>query len=215
MSVVKTDLYDTLGVRKTATKDTIQKAFRKRARKAHPDAGGDPVEFQAIHQAYKVLTDDTKREKYDQTGEVEPDAGTMGAMRPFMDLIMGVLGQVTSNLLQSGRKPKHCDMIQLIRDELTNRESAIAEQMRIHKENKAVAEDMAARFETDGDENYLQMLMRAHVGLLDSALKPLLAESERLAKAKELLGKFRFRVEKAAGGGATTTFLWIPPGIKR
>ena len=55
------DLYETLGVAKDATKDTIKKAFRAKAKKAHPDAGGEPEKFHAIELAHRVLTDDKRR----------------------------------------------------------------------------------------------------------------------------------------------------------
>lgn len=61
--------YDILGVKKTATADEIKKAFRKLARKHHPDAGGDEEKFKEINEAYEVLSDDDKRKQYDQYGQ--------------------------------------------------------------------------------------------------------------------------------------------------
>lgn len=62
------DYYQTLGVPRTATADEIKKAFRKLARKHHPDAGGDEAKFKELNEAYEVLSDDKKRELYDQYG---------------------------------------------------------------------------------------------------------------------------------------------------
>ena len=62
------DYYKTLGVPRTATSDEIKKAFRKLARKHHPDAGGDEAKFKELNEAYEVLSDDKKRELYDQYG---------------------------------------------------------------------------------------------------------------------------------------------------
>lgn len=67
------DLYDILGVAKNATKDAIKRAYRKKAKKSHPDrAGGDNAEMSAINQAYAVLSDDKKRAHYDSTGQDKP-----------------------------------------------------------------------------------------------------------------------------------------------
>ena len=62
------DYYKTLGVPRSATASEIKKAFRKLAREHHPDAGGDEAKFKEINEAYEVLSDDKKREMYDQYG---------------------------------------------------------------------------------------------------------------------------------------------------
>lgn len=64
----KPDYYKTLGVSKNATADEIKKAYRKLARENHPDAGGDEDKFKDINEAYEVLSDDKKRQLYDQYG---------------------------------------------------------------------------------------------------------------------------------------------------
>jgi len=65
----KRDYYDVLGVGKTASDDEIKKAFRKKAIEHHPDkAGGDEAKFKEINEAYEVLKDDRKRQRYDQFG---------------------------------------------------------------------------------------------------------------------------------------------------
>jgi molecular chaperone DnaJ len=75
-------------VKKTATPDEIKKAFRKLARKHHPDAGGDEEKFKEINEAYETLSDKEKREAYDQYGQYfggnvppgyHPGAGPPGA----------------------------------------------------------------------------------------------------------------------------------------
>jgi len=72
MAVKFKDYYDVLGVSKTATADEIKKAYRKLARKHHPDVnpGDKSAEgtFKEINEAYEVLSDVEKRKRYDQLG---------------------------------------------------------------------------------------------------------------------------------------------------
>lgn len=67
------DYYNTLEVRRTATPEEIEKAYKKLARKYHPDLNQDDPsakeKFQKVQQAYDVLNDPKKREMYDQFGE--------------------------------------------------------------------------------------------------------------------------------------------------
>ena len=72
MAVKFKDYYDVLGVPKTASEDEIRKAFRKLARKYHPDVNpGDKSaeeKFKEINEAYEVLSDADKRKRYDELG---------------------------------------------------------------------------------------------------------------------------------------------------
>ncbi len=78
MPVEFQDYYSTLGVSREATEDEIKKAFRKLARKHHPDVAADKstaeAKFKEINEAYEVLGDPEKRRKYDQLGARWQDA---------------------------------------------------------------------------------------------------------------------------------------------
>ncbi|MES2315333.1 MAG: molecular chaperone DnaJ [Patescibacteria group bacterium] len=63
------DYYNILGVNKGASKDEIKKAFYKLAHKYHPDKkDGNESKFKEVNEAYQVLSDESKRSKYDQYG---------------------------------------------------------------------------------------------------------------------------------------------------
>src|SRR5450755_1043965 len=68
-----TDYYKILGISKTSSEEDIKKAYRKLARKLHPDLNPNDKEankkFQQINEANEVLSDPEKRKKYDQYGK--------------------------------------------------------------------------------------------------------------------------------------------------
>lgn len=79
----KRDYYEVLGIQKGADASTIKKAYRKMAKKYHPDANPGDKEaeekFKEVNEAYEVLSDDQKRAAYDQYGHSAFENGGMGS----------------------------------------------------------------------------------------------------------------------------------------
>jgi curved DNA-binding protein len=82
MAIAFKDYYETLGVARGASADEIKQAFRKLARKFHPDVAKNKVvgeaKFKEINEAYEVLGDPEKRRKYDELGANWQDMGDGG-----------------------------------------------------------------------------------------------------------------------------------------
>jgi len=113
--------YDILGVSKNASKAEIKKAFRAKAKKHHPDKGGDEAAFKKINEAYSVLSDEQKKSQYDQFGSVGASGGMGGGFSQsnysqaggfggFEDIFSSFFGGQQGGQRQTSRKQKGADL---------------------------------------------------------------------------------------------------------
>ncbi len=91
------EYYEILGVSEDASQEEIKKAYRKKAKKYHPDANSDSADeekFKKINKAYDVLSDEEKRRKYDRFGEagVNANAGHGGGFGSFQEIFEQIFG---------------------------------------------------------------------------------------------------------------------------
>ncbi|RWZ78242.1 MAG: molecular chaperone DnaJ [Candidatus Microsaccharimonas sossegonensis] len=114
----KRDYYEILGVPKNASADELKKAYRKAALQYHPDKdGGDEAKFKEVNEAYDVLKDSQKRQRYDQFGHAgvggSSGGGSYGGGNPFegfssqsFDFGEG-LGDIFSQFFGGGGQRQH------------------------------------------------------------------------------------------------------------
>ncbi len=97
------DYYETLGVARNANQDDVKQAFRRLARKYHPDVNKDPgaeEAFKEISRAYEVISEPETRARYDQYGEAglgggggySPDMGDMGGFADIFESFFNGFG---------------------------------------------------------------------------------------------------------------------------
>ena len=96
MAEQKRDYYEVLGVAKDASEEDIKKAYRKLAKKYHPDMNpGDKnaeAKFKEASEAYAILSDAEKRQKYDQFGF----AAALISIRPISAIFSAICSAISS-----------------------------------------------------------------------------------------------------------------------
>src|SRR5690625_1969501 len=109
----KRDYYEVLGVGKDATPEELRKAYRKLARKYHPDVNKETDaedKFKEVKEAYEVLRDDQKRAQYDQFGHAGAEQGfggfggaqDFGGFEDIFDMFFGGGARRDPNAPQQG-----------------------------------------------------------------------------------------------------------------
>jgi curved DNA-binding protein CbpA len=190
------NLYDVLGVPRDADKDAIRKAYRAKAKTAHPDAGGSAEAFALLCLASDVLGSDRRRARYDETGMVdnmEPETLTSAAA----SMAFGSLSEAFQKAETAGRKSETIDAIRWAIDLL---DAKLLEKTAAQKAIKADikrVKGIAARFKPRGKRpNRLRPMFDAQVEMLKNAL----AQEERaeaiMKAAVALLKEHRFEREE-------------------
>lgn len=110
------DPYQILGVGRNANADEIKSSYRKLAKKYHPDLGGDPEKFKEINEANDILSDPTKKARFDYSGsdEINAQAFRSGTHFHFEDILdhddfMNIFAQA-AGFPGGKRKPKNSNI---------------------------------------------------------------------------------------------------------
>ena len=191
------DLYAELGVRRGASGDEVKRAYRRRARAAHPDKpGGAAEEFVAVQLAYDVLSDGRRRAEYDRTGEVSDPASRAeeALLRAWCDAA------------SKCDDPAACDLLAEAKRTL---ERALA---RAEAEAEAAARaeakyaGAAARVErADGERNALADAALSNAARAAELARLARAEAAAVSEALGLADAYRYRAERAGASGDATT----------
>lgn len=160
-------LYDTLGVASNATKDQIKRAAKAAMQACHPDrAGGDEAKFKAINSAKRLLTDDTTRKRYDETGSTDEKPSEMTDEQHAIVTI----GKLFIAVLEQDRHDG--DLIFAVTAEVIKGSAGGLDIIASHKRKIAKVERTLKKHlkQTAGKPGYLQNALTGHLQLLKSQL---------------------------------------------
>ena len=111
------DLYTDLGIDKDATDKEIKHAYRKQARKHHPDIGGNWVTIKDINRAYLILSDPNSRAKYDRGEDPETEPTEVLAQKMltqvFTIVLQKYLGEWGVDLISECKKALGLEIIEI------------------------------------------------------------------------------------------------------
>jgi curved DNA-binding protein CbpA len=188
------DLYQILGIRRAAAQDEIQRAYRRKAKTLHPDGGGSVKAFGELSTAYTVLSDPNRRERYDQTGEIDPpradtlDASAIEVIAQKLGLIIHAEQDVTA--LDIGALIEGA-----IREDMAQRRANIASHERAIERTTRLRARVKRK--ANGKDNMLAKVLDWHEASAKDQIKKNEAAVASLERALEILKDYSFAEELA------------------
>lgn len=132
------DLYEALGVAPDATPEEIKKAYRKKAKETHPDAGGSNEEFEKVNKANLVLSDPERRERYDSTGEAD--------VPPLEMRVRSLLDELVTALIDQDDDILSVDLVEIMRQQVRNEINALNDRINKLSRKRDKADKLAKKF---------------------------------------------------------------------
>lgn len=194
------DPYKTLGVDRASDGPTIRKAYRKKAKTMHPDAGGDRKEFEAISRAVAILDDPAKRERFDRTGSVEDDAiqspyhDALGIIMPLISA--GVVAWATNPDLAADleKRSLFTEVLSALRKHRGEVTAEIDKSQRIMDKMRKLAKRTSIKA---GNSSPIALAMEGEARRIDSALEPARRRLLAIDTAIELVKEHKFDPDKS------------------
>jgi len=189
---VTPDLYELLGVPRTADLPTIKAAFRRKAKDSHPDLGGDTEAFHLLKLAYDVLTDAEARRHYDETGETPSDRIASAAEEArFRTLV----GDLMMTMISQGTSPTFSNVLEELNETLALQIRAAEQQLiglsELSTRLKAVLSRLHAR---EGEDFLITLLQERHDGM-EERIKVTRDLKTRLIRLQQRLTLYSYDVQ--------------------
>lgn len=203
------DPYEELGLARDASTMDVRRAYRRKAKDAHPDRGGKADDFNRIRRAMTVLTDPARRERFDSTGAADdgPDNTRSTALQVIEKHISGL---VNGYLSGHGGDPRQMDVIghlkRCINDELRDGDVQIENGRRII----AFLKDMGKRMTTDGQDDPLGRSIAAHIQHAEGQKLAVTEGLKARVLALKIVNHYSFRWDQPPAGQAQP---YVPQGF--
>lgn len=204
------DLYDALGVDRKADRAEIRKAYRRKSKKTHPDAGGSVESFAIISLAHDVLTDEWRRKRYDETGAAE-SAKVDNSLGEAIQAAVSAMDEALTVCANCGIDPLTID---LVADTMKTLEIKIEASKNLEaklKEVLALNRKIRDRLSVKSGTNFLGASLDQKIAELERRLEAAKAEREKLKRAMAIVKAHKFDWTRAEYSDRNRMTLHIGP----
>ncbi|MFB9911424.1 J domain-containing protein [Rhizobium paknamense] len=183
-----------LGLERDADEAAIKAAYRRKAKNAHPDTGGDTEEFGRITASYELLKDPVRRKVYDDTG-YDPQLADVADLKGLM-----VLETLINDMILDEREPGSFDPVAGLRRKLTDdilkARFHILELERHRTRIRKHMDRLGRKPETD----VLGSMLRARTQSIADAIKTAETQIDAIERAYSMLEGYSYELEPPAIG---------------
>lgn len=186
------DLYADIGASPDMDEAELRKAYRRKAKETHPDAGGNPEAFHKAARALAILTDPKKREEYDRTGTVDEEAEN--ALSNVLQLLTQVILQAILDD-STGPDPTRKPLMPMMNEIITQARARFRGNKKDLETKAAKLESVLGRFRPRDDTseeqakniNTLETLIRSNVTIYRRAILENDHQLEALDEAEAII----------------------------
>ena len=187
------DPYSVLGVPRDANEPTIRRAFRKQARKAHPDGGGSVDQFNLLKSAYDILSDPDRRRRYDESGDTGEAAQDPRQAKIIEVLSIG-LDLALFKLASKPQEGRNINILQLTVLEIEEKRKEWTNQRSNYQQALAVSQQLQDRFDVPEGPNLLERVVAARISTCEKHIEALDERIQLIDEAIDSLRKTKFKV---------------------
>jgi curved DNA-binding protein CbpA len=192
------DLYAALNVPRDADRATIRSAYRQRAKAAHPDTPeGSREKFALVKLAHDTLTDDTRRARYDQTGDAE-ESPIDNRRAQLLEMLSAGLDMAMAKLYERASPPIHSDMVLLTKESLREMRRKVSEDRRELQKNIDISKELLGRWSATKGENVMEVITAHRVKYCESNIAVLDGRIALIDLALTTLDSSSFRFDATA-----------------
>lgn len=186
------NLYEALGIGKSASQDDIRIAYRRKVKDCHPDKGGKPDDFMKVLTAYTVLSETETRDKYDASGHYELHKEDMyGKITAYFAGLL--MEQVEGNIHNSDNLNK--DYVKIIDNECASRISEYDGKMAMIEKELKFVKKFKKKLKFKGNTiDVASEILNSKIKELDDILNRIKYEVDLINGVRALLKLYEFDV---------------------
>lgn len=189
------DPYQLLGLERDADEAAVKAAYRKAAKSAHPDAGGDLDAFGRLNASYELLKDPVRRRVYDDTG-YDPQLADATDLKGLM-----MLETLVNEMILDERVPGSFDPVAGLRRKLTDDLLKARFHILELERHRTRVRQHADRIGRRPDNDVLGAMLRARAQSITEAIKAAETQISAIERAYAMLEGYSYELEAASPRG--------------